>query len=298
MGWRIEGDEWTSEEVRDADGDAQFDLLKAWFLERYEDPAERTPYESSEGGYIWIWGGPFDAGEVLHDEFSGIVPREVIDQVVSKLEENVAEWAPVETESDYDDYYIESLRSISEFLSLFAGRVLDIESLNKLEVPSHVEPLFRRLVYLSVITAMEAYLSEVFISSVMSEPELKRRLVESTPEFQSEKIPVSQVFSAFSAMDARIKKYLTDVVWHNLPRVKKMYEAVLLVKFPDISKIMTAVAKRHDIVHRHGMNKDGIEIPLSAADVDELVRDVETFVQSIDPQIRAPFAFGLKDTPF
>ena len=31
----------------------------------FEDPANETPYESSEGGYIYIWGGPYDALEQL-----------------------------------------------------------------------------------------------------------------------------------------------------------------------------------------------------------------------------------------
>ena len=32
-----------------------------WFRERFEDPVEETPYNSREGGYLYIWGGPYDA---------------------------------------------------------------------------------------------------------------------------------------------------------------------------------------------------------------------------------------------
>lgn len=49
------------EDLKNADRDTQLGVMRTWFLQNYEDPAERTPYESREGGYIWIWGGPYEA---------------------------------------------------------------------------------------------------------------------------------------------------------------------------------------------------------------------------------------------
>ena len=49
----------------------QLDIMRQWFYERYEDPVNSQPYESSEGGYIYINGGPFDAREELETEFYG-----------------------------------------------------------------------------------------------------------------------------------------------------------------------------------------------------------------------------------
>jgi len=34
-------------------------MMADWFLANFENPAECTPYESAEGGYQWIWGGPY-----------------------------------------------------------------------------------------------------------------------------------------------------------------------------------------------------------------------------------------------
>src|SRR5262245_17484632 len=39
--------------------------LKTWFLALDPDPADVGPYESAEGGYQWIWGGPFEASDVI-----------------------------------------------------------------------------------------------------------------------------------------------------------------------------------------------------------------------------------------
>ena len=43
----------------------KLEMMIEWFHQNYEDPAESTPYESAEGGYIWIWGGPYDARDEL-----------------------------------------------------------------------------------------------------------------------------------------------------------------------------------------------------------------------------------------
>jgi len=34
----------------------QKEIMRAWFLENFENPVERTPYESREGGYIYMGG--------------------------------------------------------------------------------------------------------------------------------------------------------------------------------------------------------------------------------------------------
>jgi hypothetical protein len=53
----------------------QYRVMEAWFRSRFEDPAQRTPYDSGEGGYIWIWGGPYDAREELNQEFQHLVSQ-------------------------------------------------------------------------------------------------------------------------------------------------------------------------------------------------------------------------------
>ncbi len=40
-------------EFEDMSREEQIETMRAWFLENFEDPVERTPYESREGGYIY-----------------------------------------------------------------------------------------------------------------------------------------------------------------------------------------------------------------------------------------------------
>lgn len=59
----------------------------------FQDPVEETRYDSGEGGYIWIWGGPYDAHEELMNEFSETVPEDVIKELADELSEISPEWS-------------------------------------------------------------------------------------------------------------------------------------------------------------------------------------------------------------
>lgn len=64
-----------------------------WFMSNFEDPAESTPYESAEGGYQWIWGGPYDAREEIEGAFDLDEPEleEIVDAIQS---DGLYDWAP------------------------------------------------------------------------------------------------------------------------------------------------------------------------------------------------------------
>jgi hypothetical protein len=74
---------------------SQREHLLYWFYSNFEDPAEETPYETAEGGYKFVWGGPYDAAEQLWSEFEGIVSDKLLDEIVAEVEsDGISEWAP------------------------------------------------------------------------------------------------------------------------------------------------------------------------------------------------------------
>ncbi len=269
------------------DREVQLDVMRTWFFQNFEDPAERTPYESAEGGYIWIWGGPYDAREELEAEFGDVVPDDVIKELSEELNNICWEWAPTEKPGDYDEYLADDIAQITEFYHNFSGALLDIEKMLEAKIDGSVEGSFFRLLYVNIITAMETYLSDAFMNSVIPDKELMRRFVETTPEFKAEKISLSDVYKAAEGIEHKAKSYLVDVVWHNLGRVKPMYKAVLGIEFNnEMGDLVKAILKRHDIVHRNGKTKSGEDIVLTKNDVTELVSKVEHFIQDIDLKIR------------
>jgi hypothetical protein len=82
----------------------KIEKMVEWFYQNFEDPVNRTPYESAEGGYQYIWGGPYDANDEIGSKFGGLVPDEWIEQAVNEVQKDgIYDWAPVHRDDDYDD---------------------------------------------------------------------------------------------------------------------------------------------------------------------------------------------------
>ena len=62
-----------------------------WFLERYEEPHHHVPHASSEGGYQYVMGGPYDAGDVLAEQFPN-APLNVHEEAVERLNGLSPDW--------------------------------------------------------------------------------------------------------------------------------------------------------------------------------------------------------------
>lgn len=58
-------------DAREAD-EAAIEEMIEWFHQNYEDPANRVPYESAEGGYQWIYGGPETPEKALGGNFGSV----------------------------------------------------------------------------------------------------------------------------------------------------------------------------------------------------------------------------------
>lgn len=81
----------------------QREYLLAWFHSHFEDPAQETPYNSEEGGYLYIWGGPYDAREELDTEFGSFISEQVIEEAVQEIEsDGLTEWAPGTNHADHE----------------------------------------------------------------------------------------------------------------------------------------------------------------------------------------------------
>ena len=81
----VQGDEMSTHEESLA---AQ---LVEWFHKNYEDPSECLPYISREGGYQWIWGGPWTAEEEIRENFPHHSDR-AIEIAVTDIELDGWEW--------------------------------------------------------------------------------------------------------------------------------------------------------------------------------------------------------------
>ena len=261
--------------------------MGTWFLANYESPAERTPYDSSEGGYIYIWGGPYETEEVIIEKFEEYVPDDVIQELVGELEQeqHCAEWTNVPREDDYDDYYWSVLLSNTEFHKNLVENLEQVIALLDVEVDEHLRQHYFRLLFISVITTLESFLSDGFITTVMSDTALIRKFVETNPDFATRKFALSELFHKSDVIEDEVKRYCNSIMWHNLKKIMPMYKKVLDVEFPDdLGDLFRAILMRHDIVHRNGKTINDKETLINERDVSRLIELVRSFGGHIDNQ--------------
>lgn len=72
--------------------------MKEWFYSNYVDPAEICPYDSSEGGYQFICGGPYEIEDELYKEFCDKYEENIIKKASKDIldKTGIIEWSKYE----------------------------------------------------------------------------------------------------------------------------------------------------------------------------------------------------------
>jgi hypothetical protein len=286
-----DGSRITSQRLSQSDHDVQVEAMRRWFHENYEDPVHSCPYISSEGRYQYIYGGPYEAREELEQHFSGVVDDEVIEELANDLDNESSEWSGNSNDfsPELDDYVFRSSAESVGHEEAFRQSAVNIERLLEVKVETAERQVMLRLVYANVITALETYLADKFISAVDADEKLLRRFVETTPEFKNRKVSLCDVFNAHETIKDDVKTHLSEVVWHRLDRVEPMYRDSLGINFPPVMKhLHKAIFTRHDCIHRSGKTKDGKEHVLNESDIKSLLSEADKLVRWIEAGGKEP----------
>ena len=273
--------------LQKADPEIQREVMKVWFYSHFEDPVHSCPYNSGEGGYQFIYGGPYEAGEELQQEFSGILSDDVIEELAEDLTNECAEWSGDSSVApdDFTEWDYEPSEELPKHLQTFNNSITNVTALLGVEVPPAQQRHFRGMLYVSVIMAMEAYLLDNFLSCLNSDNTAFRKYIETTDHFRKQKIPLSELFKESEGIDKRGRAHLTKLLWHRLSEVGKLYRNTLGVHFPeDMKDLLAAVQIRHDFVHRNGRTPEGKEIVLAPEQITELTKFVRNLINGIESQ--------------
>lgn len=123
------------------DSEERVDAMVAWFYENFEDPANETPYESAEGGYLYIHGGPYEAEDYIPDHFPDATEEEVT-EAIDRLNGDGPEFAPaghrvLPPEEDDEPYEVPPLsvrlEALSGQLEEIRGHVTEMLALQRRE---------------------------------------------------------------------------------------------------------------------------------------------------------------------
>ncbi|NYF91514.1 hypothetical protein RBB79_17875 [Tunturiibacter empetritectus] len=236
----------------------QMEVMRAWFFKHYSDPLI-LPYDSSEGGYQWIWGGPFGAKDELRDEFSGATKDSALDELADELTEQNFEWSANPDSLPQDEAEVVDLSSLPltphDILELSLD---EIEAATRLKQLGESEQFMRRLLFANAITALETYLADRFRQEIKGDAELVQKFVETDPKLKDHKILLSAAAATARNLETLVFDQLGEVIWHRLATVSAMYKDTLDITFPkNLGALYKAVLQRHDIVHRNGKSKAG-----------------------------------------
>lgn len=275
--------EYNLDEIKNLDKDSQKRVMRGWFFDNFENPAEQTPFESEEGGYIYIWGGPYDAREELEDVFSAHVNKKAIDELVSELESESYEWSGKISSEGYDEYFYSVIYDNYEFTETLKNNLNIVKKLLRINFPPDLEQHMNKMLFVNVITILETFLSDAFIGTVLKDNNLLREFVRLNPDFSERKFVLNEIYEVIDSIEKDVKTYLLELIWHNLAKVQQMYKTVLHIDFPkDMKVIYKGIAKRHDIVHRNGKTKSGEEFTVTREELLNLMDEVNSFAESID----------------
>jgi hypothetical protein len=81
-------------DVSKLDHDDAVEAMTNWFYANFENPAESTPWDGREGGYIYIWGGPYFAVAEIRDAFGETATEAAICEAIEQIEHEGIVWAP------------------------------------------------------------------------------------------------------------------------------------------------------------------------------------------------------------
>ena len=175
-------------DLAEMDAADQFKFMREWFLANYEDPVHSLPYESREGGYIWIDGGPYDPHEELQAKFGDVVPEEVIEALGDELLAECFEWAATIDLFDDDSYGFDYTTEPSEYFAEYQLAMDSNRALLAMDVADSIRATFYGMVFVNLITIMETYLSDTFGGLVRRTERSMRKFVATTPEFKERRL--------------------------------------------------------------------------------------------------------------
>lgn len=235
----------------------------------------RIDTEESKDGLIYNYIVSFDEN----------APQEILDKVEGLDSNNTVWFSPWQFEDEDENYYEEQYDAIisnKEYYETFLQAISSSKKLNEVSIDDlELMNVLKRQVYVSVMTAFEAFLSETFINLTDENDDYFRNFIETFPDFKETKIKMSRIFSEQERLKETAKKVMVKVLYHNLAKVGIMYSSTFKIDFPDIKELSKCVSIRHDLVHRNGKTTKGETVTVDEATITKLIKSVTDFTEDI-----------------
>ena len=216
-------------------------------------------------------------------KFSDDAPKEILDKIIGIDDQSQVWLAPWELDnSEYYEEQYEAIIANKKFLIKFQEEIENLERLNETELEDKsLETILKRQIFSGVIGTLETFLSDTFINLTIDNDEYFRNFVESYPDFRQRKFELRHLYVEQDRIKETGKKIMIDIIYHDLPKISKMYASTFKIEFPSIGPLMKSILTRHDLVHRNGKTKDGTDVLIDKAAITDLIAKVRPFVADI-----------------
>ncbi|WP_152599713.1 hypothetical protein [Hoeflea sp. BAL378] len=176
--------------------------------------------------------------------------------------------------------------------SVFAGLRSEVHVWLKNHGDEYGGALINRMLFASLISGLEAFLSDTLLNAVSERKEAQLRLVKHDKDVLTMKFTLAEVLEEPNLVIETITTHLRDISFHNLPRVNALYRAALDIDFfnllekKEVAALNKAVELRHHVVHRNGRDKDGNPLEnFTPAYVKSVLKLTEALVHKLDEAV-------------
>lgn len=250
-----------------------------WFHYLYTDPADEMPWV--DGEYLYIWGGPYEPSEVIHEAFDGLVSKEIIDEAIEAITaDGTFYWAPSSNHNDQLEAAREHANRHEEWLSendledVYLEAKAELEAFIKQHVKDKGTSFMHRMAFMQAWAILEAYLSGKIVKAAREDPTVIERLFRNHPTLSKQTFKGEELLKTPDLPRRTAITYLERETYHALQRVLPLYEVAFghfggaKVDFgPAMTELGSLVRKRHDCVHRNGKTTDNEDVEITSADI-------------------------------
>ncbi|MCB5226906.1 hypothetical protein JAO78_008765 [Alishewanella sp. 16-MA] len=229
--------------------------------------------------------------------FSSNCNAEILSRIAGISKTRTISLSPWIFERSYEDQY--ALGAITQNIDhreSFSNEMIASTRILNLKIEDYsIRQLLLRQTFISIIGALETFLSDTFISKTLSSKHYLQQFVRTNPEFKQQKISISEIYDVSEKIKERAKTIMVNTIYHKLPTIREMYAGTFSIDFPDISNLQKYILIRHDLVHRNGKTTDGRLVNINDKLIEELRTNAVTFVEELTNKLGRNFD---DDLPF
>lgn len=167
--------------------------------------------------------------------------------------------------------------------------LLEIERLVREHGTNTSVTTMNRMLFSQQVAAMEAYLGDTLLNTVMSDDERMAALLAKEEELKEMKIPLSAYHADGNVVKVKVGEHIRNLLFHNLPKTENIYRLLQIELFSDRDtkkRLNKAMALRHDCVHHNGKTKAGEALTEITKDfVLQNSRDIRSVAEFIEGQV-------------